>query len=896
MAGLIALALAGVAVFLRAQLALTGNLWGVPLDDAYIHFRFVQNLATGHGFAFNPDQPVPGSTSPLWVLLLAVPTACGAPVWISAKVCGILFLIVSAVLAWRLAARYIAVPVAAWTVGALTALDGRLLWAAPSGMEVTLFTALSLAAFLARPARGSDRTTLKRRVLLVAALCGLATLARPEGYLLTAVLFGDLLVRVRPPIVAVLSALALYVALTAPYNVFALLTTGHPLPTTFYAKSVPLGPETLPHAIAYAAALAYLLAAGNVTLILAPLGAFALWRPVEATNVAVSTQIVCLRRRPLRSHRPFKVGSLPWSFRARPRTRALPWSFRARTAAHDAEARALVAWPLLLIAEQAVLSPVLYHFGRYVMPLQPFLLLWTVAGLARLTRVYAPTDKDKHGWSMTLVSSALAVVTVFSLGGWAQRYAMSVRDIDGMQVALGRWVRAHVPAGAPVAAHDIGAIGYISNHPIVDIEGLVTPRFLALKREQPEGRRAADIDAEIKRLGARYLIAFPRAYQSLTTQPGLTRVYSVTVRDPLIVQEATMSVYRVGSRESGVGSRESGVGSRKSEVEVSQKIRLWPTRLAATLTSDFRLPTSDFVQVQLGDWDVGRRADLDVARVAGVGGDGVADALEERGVVGAGGASRARRRVGRDEQVVTEHLGRLHRAERGAVGRGHDAAGGVDLLDRVGHGQGGDGGAVRAGRGESRLDEGGRHQGTRPVVDHDKVAQAKRRQTRLDRIGPLGAAFDHRVEGVPGWQFAALVDAPLALRRHDERDARQLGDGGQGAQGMLEQRPAREREPQLVYPGHAPAAAGRDDDGADYLGHHDQSRKSKVESRKLSWPGCWLRIVNEQRRRRITPYFRLPTSDFRLPTSDFRLSTFDFRLPTFDFRLSTFDFRLTPNA
>jgi len=550
-AGLIALALAGVAVFLRAQLALTGNLRGVPLDDAYIHFRFVQNLATGHGFAFNPNQPVPGSTAPLWVLLLAVPTACGAPVWMSAKVCGVLFLIASAVLAWRLATRYIAVPIAAWMVGALTALDGRLLWAAPSGMEVTLFTALSLAAFLARPVPNSDRTALKRRVLLVAALCGLATLARPEGYLLTAVLCVDLLIRFRPPIVAVLSALALYVALVAPYNVFALLTTGRPLPTTFYAKSVPLGPLTLPHALVYVAALAYLLVAGNVMLILAPLGAFALWRPVSATNVAVSTRAVGLRRQPLRSHRPFKV-------------RSLPWSFRARSAAHDAEACALVAWPLLLIAEQAVLSPVLYHFGRYVMPLQPFLLLWTVVGLARLIRVYAPTNK--HGWSMTLVSSALVVAPVFSLGGWAQRYAMSVRDIDGMQVALGRWVHAHVPAGAPVAAHDIGAIGYISNHPVVDIEGLVTPRFLALKREQPEGRRVADIDAEVKRLGARYLIAFPHAYQSLTTQPGVRRVYSVTVRDPLIVQEATMSVYEVGSRKSEVGSRKSEVGSRKSEV------------------------------------------------------------------------------------------------------------------------------------------------------------------------------------------------------------------------------------------------------------------------------------------------------------------------------------------
>ncbi len=550
-AGLAALALAGVAVFLRAQLALTGNLWGVPLDDAYIHFRFVQNLATGHGFAFNPDQPVPGSTSPLWVLLLTVPTACGAPVWISAKVCGVLFLIASAVLAWRLAARYIAVPIAAWMLGALTALDGRLLWAAPSGMEVTLFTALSLAAFLARPVPNSDRTALKRRVLLVAALCGLATLARPEGYLLTAVLCVDLLIRFRPPIVAVLSALALYVALTAPYNVFALLTTGRPLPTTFYAKSVPLGPETLPHALVYVAALAYLLVAGNVILILSPLGALALWRSPKGPATEVAWQTMATKVAPwhrCEARHIHMVGSCGAT-----QGTSVPVVCHATLVAgqrpniiRDNSARALVAWPLLLIAEQAVLSPVLYHFGRYVMPLQPFLLLWTVAGFARLTHVYAPTNK--HGWSMILVSSALVVAPVFSLSGWAQRYAMSVRDIDGMQVALGRWVHAHVPVGAPVAAHDIGAIGYISNHPVVDIEGLVTPRFLALKREQPEGRRVADIDAEVKRLGARYLIAFPHAYQSLTTQPGVRRVYSVTVRDPSIVQEATMSVYRVDGR------------------------------------------------------------------------------------------------------------------------------------------------------------------------------------------------------------------------------------------------------------------------------------------------------------------------------------------------------------
>jgi len=503
---LVALTLLGVAVFLRAQWAATGNLWGVPLDDAYIHFRFVRNLATGHGFAFNPDQPAPGSTSPLWVLLLAVPTFCGAPVWVAAKVCGVLFLAASAVLARRLAAQYIAGPAAAWAAGAATALDGRLLWAAPSGMEVTLFTALSLAAFLARPAPGAGGPAVRHRLLLVAALCGLATLARPEGYLLAAILFVDLCARFRPPLAGVLLAVALYTLLVAPYNLFALLTIGHPLPTTFYAKSMPLGAETLPRALAYLAVLPYLLVGGNVILILAPLGALALWRS----------------------------GPGPGSGETRPTV----------SAPRGASARAVVAWPLLLIVEQALLSPLLYHFGRYVMPLQPFLLLWAVAAVARLTRVPA----GRNAWRAALPPLVLVLLTALALGGWARRYTLSVRDIDGMQVALGRWVRARVPAGAPVAAHDIGAIGYISDHPIVDIEGLVTPRFLALKREQPVARRSADIDAEVVRLGAHYLIVFPRAYANLVARPGLRQVYSVTVARPTIVQEPTMAVYLVDSR------------------------------------------------------------------------------------------------------------------------------------------------------------------------------------------------------------------------------------------------------------------------------------------------------------------------------------------------------------
>ncbi len=479
------LALAGVALFLRGQQAVTGNLWGVPLDDAYIHFQFARNLATGHGFSFNPDQPIPGSTSPLWVVLLAALSLLGLPLWLVAKALGIMALAAAAVLAWRLALPLVATPVAALAVGALTALDGRLLWAAPSGMEVTLFAALCLAAFLARPTNGGPGAT--RRFLLVAALCGLATLTRPEGYLLTAVLAVDLYVRFRPSWRIVAAGAALYVALAAPYVVFCLLTTGHPLPTTFYAKASPLGAGTLPNAGQYALGFIYYLFLTNAAMaLLAPVGAVVLWRQGGA-------------------------------------------------------ARAIVAWPLLLAVEQALLSPALYHFGRYVMPLEPFFALWAVVGIGRFTRVSASGETVRRA----LPALALVVVGVFTLNLWVGTYAYSVQNIDAMHVVLGRWVKRHVPAGVPVALNDIGAITYVSQHPAVDIEGLVTPSFLAIKREQPDARRARDTLAALKRDGARYLIIFPKAYSDLAREPGLQRVYSITLHHVVIVPAATMVVYRV---------------------------------------------------------------------------------------------------------------------------------------------------------------------------------------------------------------------------------------------------------------------------------------------------------------------------------------------------------------
>jgi hypothetical protein len=41
------------------------------IDDAYITFRYARNLLEGNGLVFNPGEPVLGTTTPVYALLMA---------------------------------------------------------------------------------------------------------------------------------------------------------------------------------------------------------------------------------------------------------------------------------------------------------------------------------------------------------------------------------------------------------------------------------------------------------------------------------------------------------------------------------------------------------------------------------------------------------------------------------------------------------------------------------------------------------------------------------------------------------------------------------------------------------------------------------------------------------
>jgi hypothetical protein len=69
--GRAAAAATAAAVAAMAAVAAAG-LWRFSYDDAFVTYRYAANLAAGRGLAFNPGEPVLGTTAPGWAVLLGL--------------------------------------------------------------------------------------------------------------------------------------------------------------------------------------------------------------------------------------------------------------------------------------------------------------------------------------------------------------------------------------------------------------------------------------------------------------------------------------------------------------------------------------------------------------------------------------------------------------------------------------------------------------------------------------------------------------------------------------------------------------------------------------------------------------------------------------------------------
>lgn len=481
------LALIATVIFLGVT-QLRAGAPGYPLDDAWIHQTYARNLALRGEFSFVPGQPSAGSTSPLWTLLLVPGYWLNLAPFIWTWLIGVLSLIALALAAAWLAHElfpetrglHLAVLAAMAVAG-----EWHQVWGAASGMETVLFAA-GVMALLAVTVRWAESPPTPLAAWVGGLGIGALALVRPEGVLVSGIVGLALLIalwrRWRTLAVTGIRIAAGLALILIPYVLLNLHLSGTPFPNTFYAKQQEYSAlYTLPILTRF----------------------FRLWPPL------IAGPLVML------------LPAIPWAL-SNPRREPRRWL------------------PLVWVVGTWILYgwrlPVNYQHGRYLMPIIPPLLVYGVYGLHRLWR------RVQGGWKW-IVTRAWAISTVLVLIGFlwigANALADDVTIINGEMVDVAQWIESNTAPGTRIAAHDIGALGYFTQRPLLDLAGLVSPEVIPFIRDE------AQLLVWMREQQAEYLVTFPSWYPDLVTDPRLEKVYQTNAALPRALGKDNMAIYRL---------------------------------------------------------------------------------------------------------------------------------------------------------------------------------------------------------------------------------------------------------------------------------------------------------------------------------------------------------------
>jgi hypothetical protein len=488
---LLAVVVAGLfAAYLLVELKQNGEA-GFPLDDPWIHLTFARNLARGWGFVYNHGEPVAGSTAPLWTFILALVhlvTGRVVAIVVVAKLLGAAFLLVSAVFAFRIAARLTGSEWTGLAAGLAVATLGPMEWAMMSGMEVTLSVALTLAGiyYYLRFRTGWTST-------LAWILFGLAAWARPESLSLAVFAALDSLLRrfaLRQP-VTFWRGFGVWLASVLAWVGFNYSLSGSLFPQTYLAKA---GNTSLFAAIA---AGSFPQLKGLLT-VAAP-SYFAdfcvhLWRSNPALTLLVPVGLAGLVASALR-HRRGPGLLIPLVV--------------------------LGYVPLI-----GLVSPVFgaaFQSGRYIGNVTALTAVVAVTGIAYVGR-WIRQPGARIGVTALLLGMVVFNAVTVSVAT-IRNTTRAESSINRMQVALGHWLADNTPPGAILACNDIGAIGYFSGRYILDLTGLVTKGILSYRQD-----RDPDI-AVIKDRRPDFLVIYPVGHPGIEKAPFLRAIAYVDIKD-----------------------------------------------------------------------------------------------------------------------------------------------------------------------------------------------------------------------------------------------------------------------------------------------------------------------------------------------------------------------------
>ncbi len=450
------------------------HYFGFPLDDPWIHLTFAKNLAQYHSFSYYKNEiSTAGSTSPLYTLMLAVGFFITNNEMILSYTLGIIFFCTAVYFFYRLSLfEFQKDNLFALIAGLFLVIDKWMNFVSASGMETTLFISLLIAACVFYK---------KRQALPLGIVLGLILWTRPDGIAFFAAIVIDYiynlyLSKTDKKILLfskneIIKIAGIFGAFAALYFLMNLTLSGSLLPNTYNAKLTYYSPE-------FRSRSEFL---KNEVWQYFTTGAYGLMMP------------------------GFIIAFLAMAYNL----------IKKRTDKN----LLYILFVLILIFIYWFKLPYAHRFGRYLMPVIPFLILASISGYRELAQLAANYFKSNQiGNALNII--ILALILFFSFGNYSDNktdYTEECKYINDRQVVTAKWLRDNTKETDIIGTHDVGAIAFYSGRKIVDVAGLVTPELIT-KLNDPA--YSSYMTEYMKKAGVTYL-AFLREWYRVVNQNSI---------------------------------------------------------------------------------------------------------------------------------------------------------------------------------------------------------------------------------------------------------------------------------------------------------------------------------------------------------------------------------------
>lgn len=191
-----------------------------------------------------------------------------------------------------------------------------------------------------------------------------------------------------------------------------------------------------------------------------------------------------------------------------------------------------IIWAIGLVLVYALRLPVTYQHGRYLMPIIPIFIIYGVAA------AHALLTKIPRLWVRPIAISISAAFGAFLLLG-AVSYADDVTLIECEMGGAADWIAQHVESDTLLAIHDIGKVGYLTDNPLLDFAGLISPETIPLLRDE-----TALLALAIER-NASYLVTFADWYPAMVQDDRLTPRFNTRCAVTAQAGQAPMTIYEI---------------------------------------------------------------------------------------------------------------------------------------------------------------------------------------------------------------------------------------------------------------------------------------------------------------------------------------------------------------